>query len=448
MKLAGIFTDGMVLQRNKEIRIFGEGDGCGFVTFRDTRVPFSCENGRFLATLPPMEAGGPYTLSVTLGEESVTLSDVLVGDVFIASGQSNIAAHLNETVDIEPLACDDIRLYFRGLREDNHTDKDFDPDSEIWRHCKKENSRHFSAIGVEFARQLYKRTGVPVGILANAIGASRVDAWTPEEIVRTPAYREWVPADYRTFGDYPFNEPGQCYAQKVAPIAPLSVAGVLWYQGEANTKPPACYHYAELLETMIGAWRAAFLDDTLPFYVVQLPPYCSTVEGASWADVRAGQARVAHRVPHVKLITSPETGEARMIHPARKAGVALALVKAALSDMTGSEEEYSGPQAEHFERLPHGLRITFSHAKGLHILGDHMTDTFAFDRRGVAMTVFAEIEGDTLTLSWRRDVPAARVSMGWQNDAHHNLYNAAGYLASPFTYDMTAIDGESTEPTF
>lgn len=448
MRLASVFSDRMVLQRNKEICIFGEGDGDGFVDFRDTRVPFSCENGRFLVSLPPSAAGGPYTLTVTVGEESVTLSDILVGDVFLAAGQSNMAAQMPETVDIKPFDCDGIRLCFRGYRDEGDYEEDAALRDEPWQYCTGESTYRFSAVGAEFARLLYERTGVPVGIVANAIGASRVDAWTPEETVCSPAYREWLPADYRTFGDYPFNEPGWCFAHKLLPLAPLSVAGVLWYQGEANTKPPACYHYDRLLKTMIDAWRKVFLDDALPFYVVQLPPYISGIDGADWAAVRAGQAAVARSVAHVRMMTVPETGEARMIHPARKAGVARALLRAVLADLCGGDEEYSGPVAERFERLDHGLRITFSHAEGLHILGEHMTDTFAFDRRGVAMTVFAEVEDNTLTLRWREDVPAARVSMGWQNDAHHNLYNAAGYLASPFSYDLTAIDGENTDPQF
>lgn len=448
MKLATVFTDGMVLQRNKEIRIFGKGEGTGEVHFCGKVTPFSSLDGRFLATLPPEGAGGPYTLTVTMGEESITLSDVLVGDVFFAAGQSNIAAQMNETVDIKPFECEDIRLCFRGYRGESDYEKDAEKSDEAWGVCTKESTFRFSAIGAEFARLWHEETGVPVGIVATAIGASRADAWTPEEIVCTPAYREWVPADYRTFGDYPFNNPGWCFAHKLLPLAPLSIAGVLWYQGEANTKPPACYHYDKLLTTLIGAWRKALADDALPFYVVQLPPHTSGVEGSSWPNVRAGQERAARNLPHVRLITCPETGEARMIHPARKAGVARALVRAAMVDLCGGCEEYSGPVAEKFERLDHALRITFSHAEGLHILGDHMTDTFAFDKRGVAMTVFAEIEGNTLTLSWRRDVPASRVSMGWQNDAHHNLYNAAGYLASPFHYDLTAADEENTDPQF
>lgn len=443
MKLAAIFTDGMVLQRNREIRIFGECEGDGFVDFRDTRVPFSAQNGRFLATLPPCSAGGPYTLTVTVGDESVTLTDVLVGDVLIASGQSNMAARMIETVDIKPVDCEGVRLYFRGLSSGEYA-----TEQEGWKHCTKESSYNFSAIGVAFGCEMYRRTGVPVGIICSAIGASRVDAWTPREIVTTPAYREWVPADYRTFGDYPFNEPGVCFSEKVLPIAPYTVLGVLWYQGEANSKPPACYHYEKLLSTMIDAWRKAFLNDTLPFYLVQLPPYTSNVAGADWAAVRAGQEGVSRNVKNVKMVTIPETGESRMVHPARKSGVALALVRAVMADLFGGTEEYSGPIAERFEPIDHGLRITFSHAKGLCILGEHMTDTFAFNPHGVAMTVFAEIEDSTLTLRWRADGTAVRVSMGWQNDAHHNLYNAAGYLASPFTYDMTAIDGESTEPQF
>ena len=445
MKLAGIFTDGMVLQRNKEIRIFGEGEGDGFVDFCDTRVPFSCEDGRFLATLPPLSAGGPYTLSVMLGDESVTLSDVLVGDVFIAGGQSNMEVPIYETVDIFPVECEGLRLYRKGPNSAEYSGNAA-RDDERWSHCTPESSRPFSAIGARFGQLMREKTGVAVGVISCALGSSRADAWTPYEIVDTPAYREWVPADYRTFGDYAFNERGWCYENKFLPLCPYSVAGVLWYQGESNTKPPACYHYDKMLKTMVDAWRRALCDDTLPFYVVQLPGHPSDI--GDWAAVRERQERFCKEDAHARLVTLPETGEAKMIHPARKAGVAEALARAVAVDLLGTAEEYSGPVAEHFERMEDGLRITFSHADGLHILGRHMTDTYVYDYRGVAATVFAEIEGNVLTLTWWKGLRVSRVSMGYGNEPYHNLYNAAGYLASPFSYDYTAVSEKNDEPTF
>ena len=446
MKLAAIFSDGMVLQRNKEIRVFGEGEGDGFVEFRDTRVPFSAENGRFLATLPACAEGGPYTLSVTLGGESVTLTDVLVGDVYIAGGQSNMEVPSYETVDIFPVDCAGVRLFRKGPNSAEYASKTKSEACDRWHPCRKETSRPFSAIGLLFGVSLYEKTGVPVGIISCALGASRIDAWTPYDIVDTPEYREWVPADYRTFGDYAFNERGWCYENKLLPLCPYSVAGVLYYQGESNTKPPACYHYDELLEKMTGAWRRALGDDTLPFYIVQLPGHPSDI--GNWAAVRERQERFCKKDAHARLITMPETGEAKMIHPARKSGVAKSLLGAVLADLVGSDAEYCGPIAESFELIEDGLRITFSHADGLYILGNHMTDTYVYDHRGVAATVFAEIEGNTLTLTWWKGLRTTRVSMGYGNEPYHNLYNKAGYLASPFSYTILKEEAENDQPVF
>lgn len=448
MKLSDIFSDRMVLQRNKEIRVFGEGEGEGYVDFCGKHTPFSCEDGHFLATLPAEEAGGPYTLTVSLGGECITLSDVMVGDVYIAAGQSNMELPVWETVDIFPIDCEGVRLYERRPTEIGFVRGRHECGGDVWEYCTADTARNFSAIGLAFGRNLHASTGVPVGILMCAIGASRIDAWTPAEIVNTPTYREWVPSDYQTYGNYLFNEPGWCFANKLLPLCPFSVAGVLFYQGEANTKPPACYHYDKLLSEMIGAWRGALADDALPFYIVQLAPHTSTVGGANWAAVRAGQERASRTLPHVKMVTIPETGESRLIHPARKAAVAGALVNAVLTDLSGKAHEYSGPIAERFEPIEHGLRVTFSHAEGLHIVGKYITDTFAFDERGVPTSVFAAIEENVLTLSWRQDMHAVRVSMGEQNDAHHNLYNASGYLASPFSFSLGEITGKNDSPQF
>ena len=150
MKLGCLFTDGMVLHRNKEIRIFGEGEGDGFVSFRDTRVAFSAENGHFLATLPACEAGGPYTLSVMLGDESVTLSDVMVGDVFLAAGQSNMEVPTYETVDVFPTACEGLRLYRKGPSAAEYVSSSPGEACDRWYPCTKESSRPFSAIGLRF----------------------------------------------------------------------------------------------------------------------------------------------------------------------------------------------------------------------------------------------------------------------------------------------------------
>ncbi len=429
MKLAEIFGNNMVLQREREICIFGTGSGKGFVEFCGTVTSFESEGENFRVYLPAQPAGGPHNMLINLDGEEITFSNILVGDVYIAAGQSNMEYILRDTTDIESECCPQVRLFTEP--HNPWYESGIVPNYPGWQECDEKSAEMFSAIGYFVALQLYKNTGIPIGVISCNMGASRVDSWTAPEIVNTDEYQSLFPVKGNSYYTYEFNRESWLHIHKLLPIVPYSVTGVLWYQGESNTRREESANYAVLLETMIKNWRELF-GETLPFYCVQIMPYGKAGADSDWAAVRRAQEYVSKNTEKVYLTTLVYTGEANLIHPTRKKKVATALSKAVLCEKYGICTEYCGPVYESFEKLENGVCITFTHADELLINGDYLEDAYVYDNENVEYTVNAEVSGNTLTLTWDSGISPARVTLGYANCPRHNLYNGAGYLASPF----------------
>lgn len=432
MKLADVFGSGMVLQRNKKITVFGEGDGKGSIEFCGNTVEFESENGAFRAYLPEMEAGGPYTMTVTLNGKTEVLTDILVGDVYIAGGQSNMQVQVWETLDIQPRVCDGVRYFLEGhdahkyyLGEEYYTKNE-------WQYATVESSKNFSAVAFEFAVQLSQRSGVAIGIIECCHGSSRIDAWTAPEIVNTEEYLSIFPE--KKVEPYPFNNDSWLYTNKLLPLAPLSVSGVIFYQGESNSRFSEADNYGKYFEYMVNNWRQIFDDPAMPFYTVQIMAFHQPESGACWAGVRAQQEWASKNIENVYLVTIMNTGEGKLIHPRRKKCVGEALAKAVMNTKYGEDIEYCGPIHEKIEEIESGIKVTFSHADGLHFKGNCPDGIFVYHQNGNPDIVDTEIEGNVLTIRWRSSWSVSRVTMGYENYPHHNLYNSSGYLASPFKY--------------
>jgi len=424
MKLAAIFTDHMVLQRGKPIAVFGDGAGHGRIAFCGATVEFEAEDG-FLIHLPPMEAGGPYEMTVTLNGETTVLTDILVGDVYLAGGQSNMQFRVEESTDIPRLANPRVRHFQEGhcITDQGEEWTEFTP----WQVATAENLGTFSAIGYDAGRMLCEELDVPVGIIACNLGATRVDAWTAPAIVNTPAYQEMITQRHWDWTYYAFNHDSWPYRAKLLPVVPYGIAGVLWYQGESNRHPAEAVHYSTLLQQMIANWRDLW-GENLPFYIVQIAPFADSPEN-DWAHIRQCQDFVTHVVPHTYLCTLAHTGEADNIHPTKKHQIATEVANAVLTAAFGYEREYCGPVVEKAEKTTDGAVVTFSHAEGMHFDGEP-ADLQVYDSEGNPLPYTVAVEGNTLVLT---APAAARVEMGFQNAPTHNLYNAAGYLASPFS---------------
>ncbi len=423
MKLADIFTDHMVLQRGKPIAVFGEGAGRGRIALGDAAVEFEAEDG-FLIHLPPMEAGGPYEMTVTLNDETVTLTDILIGDVYLAGGQSNMQFRVEESTDIPRIPNERVRVYTEGHGADEN--RTVWCDQKPWQVATPEALERFTAIGYDVGRMLCEELDVPVGILSCNIGASRVDAWTAPEVVETPDYQQMLGNKHWDWHFYKFNQDSWCYRNKLLPVVPYGIRGVLWYQGESNRLEEEAVHYHTLLNRLIDNWRDLWGED-LPFYVVQIAPFADDPTN-DWPHIRQAQERAAKEIPYTYLCTLVHTGESDNIHPTKKHRLAEELTNAVLSAAFGYEREYCGPIIDKAEKTPDGAVLTFTHADGLHFDGDP-ADIQVFDQNGAPLPFSCAVKEDTLTVT----APAAvRVEMGWQNACTHNLYNESGYLASPF----------------
>lgn len=423
MKLAAIFTDHMVLQRGCPIALFGEGVGHGTARLNGAVTEFDAD-GKFIAYLPAMAAGGPYDLTVTMGDESVTLTDVLVGDVYLAGGQSNMQFRVEESVDIPRVGNPRVRHFREGHSSDENRNEHYD--YTPWQIATEKQLEKFSAIGYDVGRMLCEELDVPVGIISCNIGASRVDAWTAPDIVESPDYQQLLGNKHWDWHCYKFNQGSWCYLNKLLPIVPYTVCGVLWYQGESNRLEEEAVNYDKLLGKLIANWRDLWQRE-LPFYVVQVAPFADT-DNNDWPHIRQSQERAAKAIPNTYLCTLVHTGEADNIHPTKKHQLAVELKNAVLANAFGYAVEYCGPVWETAVKTANGVAITFTHANGLHFDGDP-ADLAVFDAAGNPLPYAAAIEGDTLTLTADG---ISRVELGWRNACTHNLYNEAGFLASPF----------------
>ena len=423
VKLAAIFTDHMVLQRRKPIAVFGDGCGVGRIEMGGNAVEFEAADG-WLVHLPPMEAGGPYDMTVTLDGESVTLTDILVGDVYLAGGQSNMQFRVEESVDIPRIPNDNVRVYTEGHGADENMNVWCEQNP--WMVATEKNLLKFTAIGYDVGRMLQEEVGVPIGIVSCNIGASRVDAWTAPEVVSAPDYQQMLGNKHWDWHFYKFNQDSWCYVNKLLPVVPYGINGVLWYQGESNRLEEEAVHYHVLLGRLIDNWRDLW-GENLPFFIVQIAPFADGAEN-DWPHIRQAQERAAKEIPHTYLCTLAHTGESDNIRPTKKHQIATEMANAVMTVCYDMPREYCGPVYDTVEKTDGGVCVTFTHAEGLHFDGDP-SDLCVYDGEGNALPYTADIAGNTLCITAEG---IARVTLGWQNACAHNLYNAAGMLASPF----------------
>lgn len=324
-RLAEVFSDHMVLQAGKPIRVFGFGEGRVSVSFCGYAANAESKDGRWTLELPPMDAGGPYEMSVDLGGRQRVLKDVMLGDVLVMAGQSNMQFMLCESTTKERFEDPRIRMFSTTRLEAGapyHA-------SDGWMPLEKRTAWAWSAIGCETAVRYAQATGRAVGVINCFQGASTVETWMPRKLACQKGLR--LPADLcshhddREDGYSLWNRSGRLYERQFSEFAGYPVASVTWYQGESNSGSVEEGNlYADKLAAMIGQWRMDLLDKDLPFYVLQLA--ADTTGGpnhAAWNAVKASQAKVASAVPGVTLVRTDDICESdKGIHPPTKRMIA------------------------------------------------------------------------------------------------------------------------------
>ncbi|MBE6727425.1 MAG: sialate O-acetylesterase [Ruminococcaceae bacterium] len=316
MKINQIFTNGMVLQANKPIKLYGTGSGTVTAQIADNIVKGKFTGDKWLLTLPELTYGGPYDLYIDLNGEKLTFSDVYVGEVILLAGQSNIAMSLGGSsypksdYEENPLVRCFNAKHYEGQGH-------FHPE-DGWVKCTIDNAQHFSAIGYHLATQMSKEKGITVGIIACYMGSSVIESWLPAEIADDERF--YLPKEEKYDSPYvhgPHNISGTLYGVRQQSIVPYSIGNVVWYQGESNTGKGEWKIYTDLLEALIKRWREDFMDENLPFAVVQIADWDERNDDA-WHGIQKSQEKIVERTHNVKVIKSADVCETFDIHPPTK----------------------------------------------------------------------------------------------------------------------------------
>lgn len=321
------FRDGMVLPKGKKIRVFGSGEGLVKVFLNGTETRCRAKDGRWSATLPAKDAGGPYTMTVRSKSGEIQVGDIHIGTVLLLGGQSNMEFKMREGITpVEEWTGDPLIRSFSLPKTRN--DDPYSP-ADGWVKCTDENVGSFSAIGYLAAKELRSRTGEAVGLINCYQGASVIESWMPAELAQKPEYQ--IPDDQR-HGDHfhklwkAWNGPGFLYDLDIVPFAPYSVSAVAWYQGESNTGLGEYKIYPAMFADMAAAWRNAFDDEALPFVIVQIADY--VLQGPAWPDLQKAQESIPELVPGSVVVRSADVCETGTIHPRDKKALSIRIVDA------------------------------------------------------------------------------------------------------------------------
>lgn len=453
-----IFQSDMVLQRDMPAPIWGWTEAGKEVKVSingKTATATAGPDGKWLAKLDAMPAGGPFELTVS-GPEEVKLDNVLIGDVWICSGQSNMEFGIGNGKDAkEEIAKADypqMRLFTVPK------DVAYEPQSGFmkkgeearWLVCTPKNVMvgdwgGFSAAAYFFGRDLQEKLHVPIGLIHTSWGGTIAEAWVSQQsLEQMPDFTQGLhrlphepPADKKKAGNP--NQVTVLYNGMIAPLEPLAIKGAIWYQGESNADRAA--QYRRLLPTLIRDWRGHFSGGDFPFFIVQLASFQPEVDKpaeSQWAELREAQALTARTVGHSAIAVATDIGDAKDIHPKNKQDVGHRLALDALALAYGRDVEYAGPTFTkmevdgakavlHFDHLGGGLQAKGGEAlKGFAIAGD--------DKKFVIAE--AKIDGDTVVVSSPDVQHPAAVRYAWANNAlADNLYNKAGLPAPPFRTD-------------
>ena len=455
IKMPDIFSDHMVLQRNKPVPVWGKANpGTTItVTFQlQTKTTVAAVDSNWMITLDPLTASAtPSTLTIK-GVESKTFVDILVGDVWLCSGQSNMEYPLDRS----------LKRYAAPKRETDPSEAEVKqtnkPDAvryiyverllnkypalptKGWVNGNDTIVRYVSAIGYFFAKEIYEKTNVPIGIISTSWGGTRIEQWTPEWAYASSAVFKdsTVKPNYKIDGMHP----GQMYKGMLEPMVPFAVKGVLWYQGESNCIIEDQETYEEKFKVFTNAWRTLFQDEQLPFYTVQIAPclysarkdpktHSPELLPAFWeAQKNCTKIKNVHMV-----VTTDLVDNLKDIHPSYKWTVAHRLALQALHYTYGSTQlEAYGPTYVSHKRKKNTLVLQFSHTgKGLASSNQQPLNWFAVaGADGNFVPATAVIKNNTVVVSAKEIRKPKQVRFAWNETAQPNFVNSEGLPALPF----------------
>ncbi|MCA9424153.1 MAG: sialate O-acetylesterase [Candidatus Omnitrophica bacterium] len=452
--LPALFGDNMVFQSSKELRVWGWAEPDEEVTVSiagETRRTRADDNRRWNVTLPPIPDRGPHELIVS-GSDEVRFRNILIGEVWICAGQSNMEYPLREAVsassEIPASDLPGLRLFTVGRRVADQPSEQLDGQ---WKVCSPESSADFSAIGYLFGKEIQRTQKVPVGLILTSWGGTPAEAWTPRETLqRIPtqleAQENWTEVRQRRrfalnpFAIEPFPDnwkPASLFNGMVAPLIPFSIRGVIWYQGESNAN--RAFEYRDLFKAMIEGWREEWNSGNFPFLYVQLPSWGPTDDEpgeSDWAELREAQA-MAQTLPETAMAVTIDLGETDNVHPKDKREFAHRLALLARRKVYREEIAAYSPQFASMEIEGATVRITLKDAGSrLRTSNDGPVEGFAVaGENRVFYFADARIEGDEVLVHTNEVPNPAAVRYAWDHHPRCNLVGSSGLPVAPFRTD-------------
>ncbi len=437
-----MFSDNMVLQRDKPIIVWGTGKTGDKITVSIDEIKKTAEvdkDGCWRILLEPLSAGGPFQVSISTHDKTIKFENVMVGEVWICSGQSNMqwrtADVLNAEEEIQK-ATDyaDVRLYLVPKFGADHPRKRLDTQ---WNICSPETAGEFSAIAYFFARELKNSPtlkNVPIGLIDSSYGGTMVEAWISSETLQTHFPDEEL-------RDSLFGwKPSSMYNGMIAPLIPFQLRGFLWYQGESNCGKPA--QYARLFPAMIESWRKAWDQPDIPFILVQLPNHAEKIDGFHYTWLREAQDKTAKNVHNAYMAVTIDTSDGYDLHPKDKRDVAYRLALIARNKVYGEDVPCFGPVYKHHEIIDSKVRVAFDHVEGrlVNKSGENLRGFSLAGADGRFWYADATIDENQILLNCPRVASPKYIRYAWEGNPDADLYNDAALPAAPFRTDTFPVE--------
>lgn len=442
VRLPAIFSDHMVIQQKQPIRVWGWAEPGEPITvsLAGQRAETTCgQDGTWKVELEGLDAhqtAGPHELVVS-GHVTVTVQDVLVGEVWVCSGQSNMqwSVRQSDNPDEEIAAANypNIRLFTVARTIAEHPRDDC---HGRWSVCGPQTVEPFSAVGYYFGRYLHRQLGLPIGLVNSSWGGTVCEAWTPRGALESDQDFQPILERSKTFDPENPNQATVLFNGMIKPLVPLGIRGAIWYQGESNTG--RAQQYAKLFPTMITQWRQQWDQGAFPFYYVQLAPYrYDRADPAQCAELWEAQLQTL-TLPNTGMAVTVDIGNVKDIHPKNKQDVGKRLALWALAQTYGQDVVFSGPLYESM-RVENGtIRVEFRYAGGglASRDGQPLSDFTICGPDHVFVPATATIEKDAVVVQSSQVSEPVAVRFAWRDDAEPNLINKDGLPASPFRTDQ------------
>ncbi len=473
LKLAPAFSDHMVLQRDQPIVIHGTapaGEKVAVSFSGKTQSAAADDGGKWKVVFSAKRSGGPLQVRVSSGGNELLVNDVLIGDVWLCSGQSNMDFALKNAVGgKDEVAAGHFSPNIRLLKYASTApggNVAWDPAmlekvnrSEVyrgeWKTADAASVAAFSAVGYYFGKQIVAETGVPIGLIQVALGGSPTESWIDSATLaqdgrfagmlhdwrHSPQVMEWVkqrggentlratsPTQRHTF------MPGYNFKAGIAPFTAFPVKGVIWYQGESNVHDVALH--AALFEKLVTSWRKHW-NAALPFYFVQL----SSIDRPHWPEFRDSQRQLALRIAGTGMAVSHDLGDSLDVHPTRKMEIGVRLAKLALHDVYGKKITASGPVLRKAYRDGQSIMLHFGSARALRTLDDKPLQGFELlTTDGRRFAADAAIHRKTISITVPPNLKVTSVLYAYQPFSRANLCNEARLPASTFSISIPKSD--------